>query len=229
MINSNLAAEPLIHCIKISGAKVLIADIDGPSQERIRGSEEKLRNDLGINIIPLTDQLKTEITSFPTNRPADALRAESSGKMPLALIYTSGTTGLPKAFPFNIDKTYATAVLAPYMLGTQKGDRWYVSMPFYHGTGGVSALVQLSAGTAVAIGRKFSLRQFWKDVRDSEATAFVYVGETARYLLSAPPSADDKNHKVRLAYGNGMRPDVWPKFQERFGRRYCYVTGRLLT
>ena len=44
-----------------------------------------------------------------------------------------------------------------------------------------------------------------------------YVGETCRYLLSLPPSADDKNHKLRIAYGNGMRPDVWNKFKNRFG------------
>jgi hypothetical protein len=45
----------------------------------------------------------------------------------------------------------------------------------------------------------------------------VYVGETARFLLSAPPSPLDKQHKVRLVFGNGLRPDVWGKFQERFG------------
>ena len=80
----------------------------------------------------------------------------------------------------------------------------------------------LMAGNSIAIGRKFSLRNFWKDVRDSESTVFVYVGETARYLLSAPPSPDDKNHKVRLMFGNGMRPDVWPRFQERFGKPMYY-------
>lgn len=38
-----------------------------------------------------------------------------------------------------------------------------------------------------------------------------------RYLLAVPPSPDDKKHNVRLAYGNGCRPDVWEKFRERFG------------
>lgn len=43
------------------------------------------------------------------------------------------------------------------------------------------------------------------------------MGEAARYLLAAPPSPLDKQHKVRCMYGNGLRPDVWTKFQERFG------------
>ena len=73
------------------------------------------------------------------------------------------------------------------------------------------------SGITLAIGRKFSLSSFWSDVRDSEATFVIYVGETARYLLSAPPSPLDKQHKVRCIHGNGLRPDVWTKFQERFG------------
>lgn len=90
-------------------------------------------------------------------------------------------------------------------------------MPLYHGTGGVSALTNLLGGVSLAIGKSFSTRNFWSDVRDSGSTAFVYVGETARYLLAAPPSPLDKQHKVRLMYGNGLRPDVWERFRSRFG------------
>ena len=73
------------------------------------------------------------------------------------------------------------------------------------------------AGISLAIGKGFSVRNFWHDVRDSESTFFVYVGETARYLLAAPPSPLDKEHKVRCMFGNGLRPDVWLPFRERFG------------
>ena len=75
----------------------------------------------------------------------------------------------------------------------------------------------LISGISLAIGSRFSISQFWDDVRDSESTMIVYVGETARYLLAAPPSPLDKQHKLRLMYGNGLRPDVWTKFQNRFG------------
>jgi acyl-CoA synthetase (AMP-forming)/AMP-acid ligase II len=54
-------------------------------------------------------------------------------------------------------------------------------------------------------------------VRDSRATRITYVGETARYLLVAPPSPLDKDHNVRSMYGNGLRPNVWIKFRDRFG------------
>jgi acyl-CoA synthetase (AMP-forming)/AMP-acid ligase II len=54
-------------------------------------------------------------------------------------------------------------------------------------------------------------------VHDSRATWITYVGETARYLLAAPLSPLDRDHQVRCMYGNGLRPDVWLKFRERFG------------
>lgn len=73
------------------------------------------------------------------------------------------------------------------------------------------------SGISLCIGKKFSASRFWDDIRDSDATAFVYVGETARYLLAAPPSPKDKQHRVKVMFGNGLRPDVWARFQQRFG------------
>jgi acyl-CoA synthetase (AMP-forming)/AMP-acid ligase II len=90
-------------------------------------------------------------------------------------------------------------------------------MPMYHGTGGINAVTNLLNGVTFCIGKRFSTSQFWPEVRDSRATFITYVGETARYLLAAPPSPLDKEHNVRCMYGNGLRPDVWIKFRERFG------------
>ena len=73
------------------------------------------------------------------------------------------------------------------------------------------------SGVSVAIGKRFSVHDFWTDVRDSESTFILYVGETARYLLAASPHPLDKQHKVRCMHVNGLRADVWRLFQERFG------------
>ena len=90
-------------------------------------------------------------------------------------------------------------------------------MPLYHGTGGVLAVANMMTGITCCVGKKFSVSKFWDDIRDSRATWFTYVGETARYLLAAPPHPLDKVHNVRCMYGNGLRPDVWLKFRDRFG------------
>lgn len=95
-------------------------------------------------------------------------------------------------------------------------DCWYSPMPLYHGTGIISSSVSLLAGVGVAIAPRFSVSNFWPDIHDSQSTMFIYVGETVRYLLAAPPHPLERAHNLRLAYGNGLRPDVWHKFQERF-------------
>ncbi len=99
----------------------------------------------------------------------------------------------------------------------QGGDRWYICMPLYHASAGITTMINLANGISVAVGKQFSTRNFWTDVRDSESTFFLYVGETARYLLAAPPTPWDKKHKVRCMFGTGLRPDVWMPFRERFG------------
>jgi solute carrier family 27 fatty acid transporter 1/4 len=43
-----------------------------------------------------------------------------------------------------------------------------------------------------------------------------YIGEICRYLLSAPERPEDKAHKVQLMFGNGLRPQIWENFVNRF-------------
>lgn len=98
-------------------------------------------------------------------------------------------------------------------------------MPLYHSSGAIlCASSAILSGATISLGAKFSTRTFWAEVRKFDATIIQYVGETLRYLLAAPPAIDpntgenlDKRHRVRVALGNGLRPDVWNKFKDRFG------------
>lgn len=97
-------------------------------------------------------------------------------------------------------------------------------MPLYHSSAAIIGVIScLWTGAAVIIGRKFSSRKFWPEAREADATIIQYVGETMRYLLAVPPSIDpvtgedlDKKHRVRLALGNGLRPDIWNRVKERY-------------
>ena len=65
--------------------------------------------------------------------------------------------------------------------------------------------------------RKFSAGRFWEDVRKYKVTGFNYIGELCTYLMNNPETADDKDHTLSKMLGNGMRPDVYGAFRERFG------------
>lgn len=43
-----------------------------------------------------------------------------------------------------------------------------------------------------------------------------YIGEMCRYVLAVPPKPTDTQHSVRLIFGNGLRPQIWSEFVERF-------------
>ena len=98
-------------------------------------------------------------------------------------------------------------------------------MPLYHTSAAFLAFgVSLATSNTFVLGHRFSTKTFWPEVRNSNATVIQYVGETCRYLLSAPPQYDpvtganlDLANKVTKAFGNGLRPDVWEPFKARFG------------
>jgi citronellyl-CoA synthetase len=54
-------------------------------------------------------------------------------------------------------------------------------------------------------------------VREHGATCFIYIGELCRYLLHTPAQPDDYRNPLSAVMGNGLRPDVWHAFKERFG------------
>lgn len=43
-----------------------------------------------------------------------------------------------------------------------------------------------------------------------------YIGEICRYLMAQPERPTDKQHKVRMMFGNGLRPEIWSDFVRRF-------------
>lgn len=140
------------------------------------------------------------------------------GKDGLFYIYTSGTTGLPKAVIFTNSRWTLAYGTYGHVLNLNKDDVMYVTLPLYHATGTVVCWCGVIAGAStLAIRRKFSTSSFWKDVKKFDASAIGYVGELCRYLMDAPPSELEKGHRVKKMIGNGMRPNIWDKFKERFG------------
>jgi fatty-acyl-CoA synthase len=132
-------------------------------------------------------------------------------------IYTSGTTGLPKAAKISHARLMQWSHWFAGMMDVAPSDRMYNCLPMHHSVGGVQAPgAMLVSGASVVIREKFSASAFWEDIRRSKCTHFQYIGELCRYLLHTPPSAQDANHRVRLACGNGLAPEVWDAFKERF-------------
>ena len=160
--------------------------------------------------------LAQQIDQFPKFNPSTTRTV--TGKDGLFYIYTSGTTGLPKAVIFTHSRWTLAYGTYGHILNLGKDDVMYVTLPLYHATGVVVCWCGVIAGSAtLAVRRKYSTSAFWKDVQKFNASAIGYVGELCRYLIDAPTTELERAHRVTKMIGNGMRPNIWGKFKERFG------------
>ena len=102
-------------------------------------------------------------------------------------------------------------------LKLKPGDKMYTCLPLYHGAGqGLCTTPTIFAGSSMRLSRKFSHKTFWPEVYESKANRLQYVGELCRYLVNAPEHPLERKHNLQEAWGNGMRPDVWEVFRQRF-------------
>ena len=228
LVNTSQVGKVLAHSINLVNP---IAVIVG---EECRVAVDNIRNELSVapeRLHWFADQatrvdagkapkgfqnLAQLIEQFPKFNPPTTQSVK--GKDGLFYIYTSGTTGLPKAVIFTNSRWTLAYGTYGHILNLTPDDVMYVTLPLYHATGTVVCWCGVIAGAAtLAIRRKYSTSSFWKDVQKFDASAIGYVGELCRYLMDASPSDLEKGHRVTKMIGNGMRPNIWDKFKERFG------------
>ena len=228
LVNTSQVGKILAHSINLVNPIAVIAG------EEVRAAIDEIRQDLNVaqdRFHWFADQethkhagtapkgyvnLAQQIDQFPKFNPSTTRTV--TGKDGLFYIYTSGTTGLPKAVIFTHSRWTLAYGTYGHILNLGKDDVMYVTLPLYHATGVVVCWCGVIAGSAtLAVRRKYSTSAFWKDVQKFNASAIGYVGELCRYLIDAPTTELDRAHRVTKMIGNGMRPNIWGKFKERFG------------
>ncbi|KAF3938863.1 hypothetical protein ABW19_dt0208123 [Dactylella cylindrospora] len=216
-VNYNLTGEALVHVVKVSTANLVIV---AKNVEEKVGVKKQIEEGLsGKEVVIFDREVQQVAREWRDDRPEDELRNGAKAAGMGTLVYTSGTTGLPKPAIVSWWKnTGASKFVGLWLRINPPKDRYYTSMPLYHSSAAMFNLLACTQiGATSCLGEKFSNKTFWPDVRASGATIIQYVGETCRYLLTAPQTPDDKNHNVRKAFGNGLRGDVWKEFRDRFG------------
>ena len=226
MINTSQRGEVLEHSIKLVSPRVLL--VGEELLDNLATVEKTLPLSLKANLYFIRDNgqrrcpphyqdLHDACATMPVRNPTTT--REVRMHQPCYYIFTSGTTGLPKASVmshYRWFKSMAGMGLASMKL--RKSDVLYVSLPLYHNNAlTVSLAAVLGAGACIAISRKFSVSRFWDEIRDHGATGFCYIGELCRYLLNTAPQSNDRQHNIRVIIGNGLRPDIWMEFKQRFG------------
>ena len=219
LLNTNLTGVSLAHCINVVSPLHIIVDAEmlpalQSAQPHLAANAKIWLHGDGAADLPRIDR---EIERQPGERLADRERRALTIEDRALFIYTSGTTGLPKAANINHYRLMLATHAFAAVMNTRSSDRMYDCLPMYHTAGGVLATGSvLLKGGSVVIREQFSASEFWDDVVRWECTLLQYIGEFCRYLVNSPPHSKERAHKLRLACGNGLRPDVWPDFKRRF-------------
>jgi fatty-acyl-CoA synthase len=233
LLNTHLTGGRLAHCMReanvhhwiigeelVDAAASALPELSGGMKLLVASGSEVAGIDLPVVLqsLPGAESFSDALEAQPGTNVDEAARAERRGKDGLFLIYTSGTTGLPKAAYVSHTKALSTGIAAWKLQGLDANDRVYCCLPLYHSAGGMMAVGgALLSGATFVIARKFSAKRFWSDCAQHDVTAIQYIGELCRYLLNSPAHPDERAHEIRVALGNGLRPEVWSPFQERFG------------
>jgi citronellyl-CoA synthetase len=225
LINPNQRGGVLLNSINLTKGRVFII-----GEELLEAFEEikpelKLTGDDLVLFVPDRGLIPTptgylnlqdEIKNSPSTNPPTV--SEVTLQDPFAYVFTSGTTGLPKASVQTHKRWFGGMYLFGKMVMNLKPkDIHYCSLPFCHTNAlNVSWGACASKGTAMAIRRKFSVTNFWNDIRKFNANSFIYIGELCRYLMNQPEIPDDRKNPVKKIVGNGLRPEIWKNFKKRF-------------
>ncbi len=228
-INTSLTEKPLKHCIElVSSKKVIFGEELIDAIDAIRKELPHSKTDLlfvadnyqgrGGRACP---DWATDISTLVNQHSAENLKEteEVILREVAYYIFTSGTTGLPKASIITHDRWLRMATgFAAGGFKLQKSDRIYVALPLYHSSAQfIGYGAALKAGCSIFLRRKFSASNWVEETRQFKTNCFVYIGEVCRYLMDTPEKADDHTVPVTKVVGNGLRPDIWMEFKQRFG------------
>ena len=158
--------------------------------------------------VPFESLAGTFADLLPLERPIEPWDTQS-------VIYTSGTTGPSKGVLSSYLHMYTNPGPEAWPCITGE-DRFLVNMPMFHIGGLGLSFAMLARGGSMVMPQAFSTDRFWTLVRETEATAVFLLGVMATFLLKAPPSPADRDHRVTKAYIVPLAEGA-AEFHRRFG------------
>ncbi len=197
-INQSYRGRLLEHVLNTSRAKVMICHPQ--LAERL----------IDINLTHLThvivegqtaDNVRLAVKVEPDSvldQPGEPDRAYEPQLWDIqAIIFTSGTTGPSKAVQVTYLHLFATAQATyGYINGS---DTMMINLPMYHVGGTASFMSAVSVGASISLYDGFNTREFWNQVRASNASVVSgLIGAMTVFLSKNEPKPDDADNPLRM-------------------------------
>jgi carnitine-CoA ligase len=221
LLNTELSGAFLRHPLRDCGATLAVVDasLHEVFAEAARGSDTPTRAVVigSIEGGPVAD---TPIALLPWGEWTDATPFD--GPMPSArdiacVMYTSGTSGPAKGvlMPHAHCFLYGRGTIDSVEL--ESSDRYYIVLPLFHANGLLMQLgATLIAGCAAIVRPRFSASAWLDDIRRHGATITNCLGALAAFVIARPPTAHDRDHRLRVLKNAPNSPEHETVFRARF-------------
>lgn len=215
-INTGFRVEEAAYPVEHSGARFLVTGAAGFEVAR----EVSRRSARLVQLVVVGDGEWDGGIGFAEllKNPPLQLEGQATPETIATFIYTSGTTGRPKAV-MQPHRNYAlTGEGFRTWLELGPGDRLMTPLPLFHiNAQAYSTVGAIAAGATLVLLERFSASRFWTDARRSGATQANLIGSMLAILAKAPPSPDDRAHRLRLVYAAPVPRDLFEPVERRFG------------
>lgn len=217
-INTACMGPQIGYYLKNSGARLLVVESDLlPRLDRVEIDLPALERVWVVGNAPGTAAV-SRVEPLPALGRAAPAAAVKPGDT-LAILYTSGTTGPSKGVMCPHAQYYWWGVNSVQLLEIGADDVLCTTLPLFHINALSSFSQALLSGAHMVLHERFSASGYWPATGQSGATVVYLLGAMVPILLAQPPSAEERNHRVRIALGPGVPPDMIAKFGERTGVR----------
>jgi carnitine-CoA ligase len=215
-INVQGRGENLGYIFNHSAPKLIIAEAALTATIEASGA-----NLAGVQVV--TAEMVQALVNGPGEAPSWNETAPAADET-FAVMYTSGTTGRPKGVLVSHRMLRLSGEAVALVSAARTGNVMFMWEPLYHIGGAQMIVLPLIRDVTLALVEHFSASQFWEQVIAHRASHIHFLGGILQILLKQPPSALDRTHGVRIAWGGGCPREIWLPFEQRFGVqiRECY-------
>jgi len=218
-INTAAMGPQIRYFLENSGARVLVIESDLlPRLDQVEMDRLALDRIWVVGDSQDAVASTQRVESLPAPGAPIPAAAVKSGDT-LAILYTSGTTGPSKGVMFPHAQYYWWGINSIQLLEITAQDVLCTTLPLFHINALSSFAQALLSGAHMVLHERFSASGFWPAMGKSRATVVYLLGAMVPILLARPPTVEERNHRVRLALGPGVPPDMIADFVKRTGVR----------
>ncbi|MDN3016167.1 AMP-binding protein [Paenibacillus sp. BSR1-1] len=223
VLNDSKAKTLIIHSKYFSRLEEIASDLSSLERIVIVDEEcqekERLTNRFNFDFYFDTQLQDKEFVKVSYQEQHPAFNEVST------MIYTSGTTGPSKGVMISHHMLFFYGLTYAESIGLKKEDIIYHFLPFFHVSGRQLVGGALISEAKIVLRERFSVSNFWKDIRNNKCTQTVAVGGTPSLILAEKESEDDGDNPLEVVWAVPALPNVYAAFEKRFNTRVTVPFG----